>query len=226
MSYGGSESQKFFGLNTNGILVAISKDTYAARQVTAGAGIQVSNGTGVEGNIQVGLAPTGLIPGSYTNANIVVDEDGHITSVNNGSSGGGSGLSNTAPLALGPTALVGTSDLAMRADAVIQFPLASISQTITTAPGTIAASDHGHVIEWNAESGNLTLPADLPIGFNCLIRVIHATGVPTFVAASGAVIRQADAYDSARRQWSEVGVSVRTNSDGNSAEYVLSGDMQ
>jgi hypothetical protein len=138
--------------------------------------------------------------------------------------GGASLLSSTAPVALASSAAAGSATSAAREDHVHQFPLATVSQTLTGA-GSLASSDHGKVVEWNAANGTLTLPNSLPVGFNCIVRVIHASGIPTFTAASGATIRQADSLTKARKQWSEVSVSVRANSGGTAAEYILSGDM-
>lgn len=138
--------------------------------------------------------------------------------------GGSSLLSSAAPLGLASAAAAGSAGSASREDHVHQFPLATVSQTLTSA-GSLASSDHGKVVEWNAANGALTLPNSLPVGFNCLVRVIHASGIPTFTAGSGSTIRQADSLTKARKQWSEVSVSVRANSGGSAAEFVLSGDM-
>lgn len=139
---------------------------------------------------------------------------------------GGSSIapSDDLPQNLTPLPQPGQANSTSRADHSHQFPLASISRTLSAAD-TLNMNDHGHVVEWNGNSANLTLPNDLPVGFNCLVRVIHASGIPTFTAASGTIIRQADSLTKARKQWSEVSVSIRANSDGASAEYVLSGDL-
>ena len=132
--------------------------------------------------------------------------------------------SSNAAVNLGPVANSGVLAEIARSDHIHQFPLATISQTFT-ANGTLATTDHGRVVEWNAASAFITLPNSLPTGFNCLVRVIHATGLPTFSAANGATIRQADSFVKARKQWSEVSVSVRSNANSAAAEYVISGDL-
>lgn len=121
------------------------------------------------------------------------------------------------------TGAPGASADAARADHAHIFPLSSGRELL--AAGPLVAADHGSVVEWNAENGALTLPSDLFDGFNCLVRVSHATGVPTFTAAAGATIRQADGLTTARKRWSEVSIAVRSNVGGAAAEYVLSGDM-
>lgn len=126
---------------------------------------------------------------------------------------------------LGVSNAVGVANVAAREDHVHQFPLSRISNTVITANATITANDHGGIVEYNFSNSSLILPNDLPVGFNCLVRVANATGVPTFAGQSGASIRQADSFTKARKQWSEVSVSVRSNANGVVAEYVLSGDM-
>lgn len=133
-------------------------------------------------------------------------------------------VSSTSPVMLGASAAAGTASDASRQDHVHQFPLSVVSQTLSGA-GNLAPTDHGRVVEWNAANAALTLPNSLQAGFNCLVRVIHATGLPIFTAASGATIRQADGLTKARKQWSEVSVTVRSNVGGAAAEYVLSGDL-
>jgi len=53
--------------------------------VTAGTGL---TGGGTNGNVTVSLADTAITPGSYTNANIAVDQQGRITSATSGAAGG------------------------------------------------------------------------------------------------------------------------------------------
>jgi len=142
-----------------------------------------------------------------------------------GANGLSAEYSNSAPLSLGAGANSGTANSAARYDHVHKFPLAVIGRTLTGA-NTLTANDLGAVVEWNSANANLTLPNNMEVGYNCIVRVIHASGIPTFVADTGATIRQADGYTKPRKQWSEVSVAVRSNANGTAAEYVLSGDLQ
>jgi collagen type VII alpha len=143
---------------------------------------------------------------------------------NAGVNGANAVYSIISPLGLGTTNAVGVANVASREDHVHQFPLSIISNTIITANGVLTVIDHGRVVEWNSGNGSLILPNTLFAGFNCLVRVANATGIPTFVANTGTTIRQADGFTKGRKQWSEISVTVRT-ANGTVAEYVLSGDM-
>ena len=106
------------------------------------------------------------------------------------------------------------------------FPLA-VPKFVTAATYTLDAVDHGRVVAWNGpgSGGEIILPNDMPEGFNCIVRVVAAAGTPTFVSHPFGVMRQADGLTRARKQWSEVSISVHANEDWVSAEWVLSGDM-
>lgn len=133
-------------------------------------------------------------------------------------------LTAAAPVALRnhPSGAVGNGSTAARWNHEHAFPLAT--GRVLAGPGALAITDHGTVVDWDAANGNITLPDDLTAGFNCLVCVAHETGRPTFVTSGGAVIRQADGLATARAQWSEISVRVRSN-PGAAAEWVLSGDL-
>lgn len=96
------------------------------------------------------------------------------------------------------------------------------AQTGTTY--TLQAIDNGKVVDIaNASAITLTLPASLAVGFNCIVRQSGA-GQITRSLGSGASLRNRSGHTKTAGQWAEISLSVRTNSGGSAAEYVMSGD--
>lgn len=78
--------------------------------------------------------------------------------------------------------------------------------------------DHAH-----GSAITVQLPKSLPAGWECFYQPA-GTGIPTFVPELGAFLNNADGHNKARTRWSCVHLRVRANTDGNSADWVLTGD--
>lgn len=104
---------------------------------------------------------------------------------------------------------------------------AALSDTLNSQTGTaytLQASDNGKVVEIaNASAITLTLPNNLPVGFNCVVCQAGA-GAITRALGSGATLRNRNSHTKTAGQWAEISLRVRSNAGGTVAEYVMSGD--
>jgi hypothetical protein len=93
-----------------------------------------------------------------------------------------------------------------------------------SASFTIGPVNHEQVIQnISASDITLTLPNDMPPGFAFIVDQAD-TGLIIFAAATGASIVNRQDFDRTAGQDAMMSVYVRSNVDGRSAVYVLSGD--
>jgi len=106
-------------------------------------------------------------------------------------------------------------------------PLAAdvATEDITATAYTVAAADLGkRKRTTNAGAVTVSLPNDREQGFSILL-CQAAAGQVSFVAASGAALHSRTGYSKTAGQWSEVSLTVDSNSGGAAASWVLSGDI-
>jgi len=75
--------------NTNGVMVQTAADTFTGRTITAGTGISVTNGDGVNGNPTISLPVSGVTAGIYGSGSaipvVTVNSNGVVTGVSTAS---------------------------------------------------------------------------------------------------------------------------------------------
>lgn len=112
--------------------------------------------------------------------------------------------------------------LVSASDEISNYKSKITTQSSTTY--TLTSSDNGTIVEFtNGSAITLTLPNNMPVGFNVIIAQAGA-GQITFSAASGATLRNRQNFTKTAAQWAVMTLYVRTNAGGAAAEYVLGGD--
>ena len=97
---------------------------------------------------------------------------------------------------------------------------------VTGAAYVLQADDNGKVIEFaNAGAVAVTLPADLPAGFNA-VGCQAGAGKVSLASAAGASLRNRQGFGRSTGQWAEWSMRIRANAGGGAAEWVVSGDLE
>ena len=104
------------------------------------------------------------------------------------------------------------------------FPRGLNREIVAVAASETLTANHRDRTLKVAATSTITLPSTLPVGFHCKVEQ-HGSGQVTFAAGSNATLVGRGSFDRTIAQYSVVDVVVVTNTDGISAEYVLSGDM-
>jgi len=105
-------------------------------------------------------------------------------------------------------------------------PLAAVVTTedVTGTSYTLGSDDLGkRKRTTDAGDVTVTLPKTFAQGFSVLV-CQAGLGRITFAAESGATLNNREGYSKTAGQWSEISLTVDSNSDGSSAAWVLSGD--
>lgn len=91
---------------------------------------------------------------------------------------------------------------------------------------TALLEDTGNIIEFdNSSAITYDLPNTLPKGWQITATQVNSGDV-TFSPATGAGLQNRSDHTKTGGQWAMISLYVRSNSDGSSAEYILSGDTQ
>lgn len=106
-------------------------------------------------------------------------------------------------------------------------PAAPLSITVSSqaAAYTLATGDNGTMIRaTSAAAVNYTLPNNMPVGFNVLVKQVGA-GQITFVPASGATMTAFGGKSKTAGQFAEATLIVEANAGGSAAVWALGGNV-
>jgi len=159
------------------------------------------------------LGTTAVTAGSYTLSNITVDTKGRIIAAANGPSTGASG--HALPYLDGDNAWSGTQTFG---------PVVGLVSAQSGTTYTVAITDCGTTIRFtNTSSVTVTTLNSLPAG--CSIALEQAgSGQVTVAAGAGTAQHSAHGFTKTYGQYAILGLFVDQNSDGVSAQIIVTGD--